>query len=175
MASKKFKVGDKVVCPPHGVGEVSSLAQESVGDYSVDMYEIHVLEKGWTFKVPVTATEGKGIRPVSTKRIVDEVYDVVRQPVKRSSNQTWNRRQREYADKIKSGSIRDMAEIYRELRRRGCQSKGLSSSEQRILDEVEGLLVEEIAVVKSLKAERVKGELAALIPSPSSAAGATAA
>jgi CarD family transcriptional regulator len=75
-----------------------------------------------------------------------------------SDNQTWNRRQREYMDKIKTGSAFEIAEVLRDLyllRR----NKDLSFGERRMMDTARGLLVREIAIARRKPEGEIEAEI----------------
>ena len=80
----------------------------------------------------------------------------------RVDNQTWNRRYREYTQKIQTGSLYEMAEVFRDLSVLS-EGKELSFGERRMLEKVEELLVSEISVAKAKSADRIKGELAEIV------------
>ncbi|MCA1784909.1 MAG: CarD family transcriptional regulator, partial [Desulfobacteraceae bacterium] len=66
-----------------------------------------------------------------------------------SDNQTWNRRYREYMDKIKTGSIYDVAEVFRDLFQLKLE-KDLSFGERKLLDTAQNLLVQELSMAKDV-------------------------
>jgi CarD family transcriptional regulator len=89
---------------------------------------------------------------------VGEVFQVLRVKDVTTDTQTWNRRYREYMDKIKTGSAYEIAEVLRDLyllRR----SKDLSFGERRMMDTARGLLVREIALAKKEPESQVEAEI----------------
>ena len=75
-----------------------------------------------------------------------------------NDNQTWNRRYRDYMDKIKSGSVFEVAEVYRDLSTIK-QTKELSFGERKMLDTARSLLVKEISLAKNMKEEDVERDI----------------
>ena len=61
----------------------------------------------------------------------------------------WNKRNKEYQGKIRTGNLREICEIYKDLKHIQCQ-KELSFGEKNLLHQTEGLLVEEIALVSNI-------------------------
>ena len=76
-------------------------------------------------------------------------------------NQTWNRRYRGFMDKIKTGSIYDVAEVLRDLYRLKTD-KQLSFGERRMLDTARSLIVKEIAISRDQTEDQVKAEIEAI-------------
>jgi len=81
-------------------------------------------------------------------------------------NQTWNRRYREYMDKIKTGSVFEVAEVYRDLLMLK-EEKGLSFGERKMLDTARGLLVKEISLAKKVAEKQVENDLERIFSSAS--------
>lgn len=163
MASVEFKVGDKVVYPAHGVGQISSIQKKLIGGSEHRFFEILITESGMRILVPMGQLEAVGLRRVADKKTIDKVYEVLRKKEVRRNTETWNRRHREYLRKIKAGSLIEMAEVLRDLSVIG-KGKELSYGERKMLDTVQGLLVAELAIAKSRPEDRIRGELAQIIP-----------
>ena len=74
------------------------------------------------------------------------------------ATQTWNRRYREYMDKIKTGSAFEVAEVLRDLYLlRG--DKDLSYGERKMLDTAMGLLVKEISLARKVEEDAVVAQI----------------
>jgi len=88
-----------------------------------------------------------GIRPLLDEEGIQEVLDILHQRDIPIDNQTWNRRYREYMEKIKSGSAFEIAEVLRDLNilKRG---KELSFGERKMYDTAKNLLLNEFSISK---------------------------
>ena len=161
MSSKTYKVGDKVVYPGHGVGEITSQRSRTIGGAEQQFFDITILETGMKIMVPVSQAEGVGLRKVVDRRAVEKVYSILRSRSFKIDTQTWNRRFREYSQKIKTGSVYEIAEVLRDLSVLSVD-KELSFGEKKMLDVAQGLLVSEIAIAKARTEEKVMGEIQAL-------------
>lgn len=159
MAKKlEFKEGDKVVYPAHGVGVVDSVKLRKVSGSEQKFYNITISDSGMKIMVPVAQAETVGLRRVVDSSVVDEVYTILKQKNVAVDTQTWNRRYREYSQKIKTGSVLEIARVIRDLSvLKG--DKELSFGERRMLDTAQGLLVKEISIAKSSSETVVKAEL----------------
>ena len=156
MAKKiQFKKGDKVVYPAHGVGVVDSIQARKVADSEQKFYMITIEETGMKIMVPLAQAETVGLRKVVNSSVVDEVYDILKDKDVTVDNQTWNRRYREYNQKIKTGSVLEIATVIRDLTvLKG--DKELSFGERRMLDTAQGLLVKELSIAKSSTEKKIK-------------------
>lgn len=159
MAKKlEFKEGDKVVYPAHGVGVVDSIKMRKISGAEQKFYNITISETGMKIMVPTAQADTVGLRQVVDSKTVDEVYDILKQKNVAVDTQTWNRRYREYSQKIKTGSVLEIARVIRDLSvLKG--DKELSFGERRMLDTAQGLLVKELSIAKSSTETKIKAEL----------------
>jgi len=111
--------------------------------------------------VPVPQAETVGLRRVVDKRAVEKVYKILKQRNFRTDTQTWNRRFREYSQKIRTGSVYEIAEVIRDLSVLSVD-KELSFGEKKMLDTAQNLLASEIAIARSRSQDKVMGELRAM-------------
>jgi len=160
----KFKVGDKAVYPAQGVGEVVRIVELDIAGKRQKFYEIRLLDKNQTVKVPLGNAGAVGLRHLISEEEIREIFDILRERTVAFDNQTWNRRYRGFMDKIKTGSIYDVAEVLRDLYRLKTD-KQLSFGERRMLDTARTLIVKEIAVAREQTEEQVRGEIESIFVS----------
>lgn len=156
-----FSVGDKVVYPGHGVAEVTGLEAREISGTALEFYVLRVLENNVKVMVPKHNAKSVGLRRLVGQEEVDEVYAVLKQRGGKISTATWNRRYREYMEKINTGSLVEIASVLRDL----CilrSDKELSFGERKMLDTARTLLVQELALAKGEDDEAVAKELDAL-------------
>jgi CarD family transcriptional regulator len=154
-----FKVGDLVVYPAHGVGKITSIEAKAILCTPQEFFTIEILESGAMIMVPVDNAISVGLRKVVDKSVVTKVYAVFKE--KREGeidNQTWNRRYREYMDKIKTGCVIEIAKVLRDIYLLKTD-KELSFGERRMMDTARNLLIKEISIVKNTKEDRIEREL----------------
>ena len=152
--STQFKPGDKAVYPAHGVGEVKSIETREISGNKQTFYILRILENGMTIMVPMQNVKSVGLREIIDEDQVDEVYAILRERDITVDNQTWNRRYREYMDKIKTGSVYEIAEVMRDLSLLKFE-KELSFGERKMLDTARSLLVKELAIAQGIGEEAV--------------------
>src|SRR3990167_78390 len=104
-----FKVGDMAVYPAHGVGEVTSIESREISGSRQLFYVLQILDNGMKIMVPTTNVNAVGLREIISEEEGKAVYDILKDRDVVIDNQTWNRRYREYMDKIKTGSVYEIA------------------------------------------------------------------
>ena len=162
---RRFKVGDLAVYPAHGVGEIMAIERRVVNGEKHDFYIMKVIENGMTIMIPTNNVESVGLRNVIHKKEVPKVYAVMQSKKESGTdNQTWNRRYREYMDKIKTGSLYDVAEVFRDLFLLKL-TKDLSFGERKLYDTAQILLVKELSTAKRTDEESILTEIESLFDS----------
>jgi CarD family transcriptional regulator len=156
-----FKVGDKAVYPAQGVAEVIRIEEKDIAGSRQRFYVLKILDTDRRIMVPVTNASAVGLRQVISEEEIREIFDILRERNIAFDSQTWNRRYRGFMDKIRTGSIYDVAEVLRDLYRLKTD-KQLSFGERRMLDTARTLIVKEIAISRSQTEEQVKNEIEAI-------------
>jgi len=149
-----FNVGDLAVYPAHGVGLIEGIEEKSISGQEHIFYVIRILDNDMKIMVPRKNAEQVGLRRVISDSEVEQVYAILEKKDIEFTPQTWNRRYREYMDKIKTGSIFDLATVLRDLYILQ-MDKPLSFGEKKMLDTAKGLLVKELSVAKDKKEEEI--------------------
>lgn len=151
-----FSVGDVAVYPAHGVGEIKSIESRSISGTTHTFYVLQILDNGMKIMVPTGNINAVGLREIISKSEVEAVYDILKdRDIQTDDKQTWNRRYREYMDKIKTGSIYEIAEVYRDLSLLKTE-KDLSFGERKLLDQARTLLVKELAFAESRDEDEIE-------------------
>ncbi|MFP6625701.1 MAG: CarD family transcriptional regulator [Deltaproteobacteria bacterium] len=153
-----FKVGEKVVYPAHGVGIIENIHSRTVAGDEARFYTLRIVDSDMTIMIPLARAIEVGLRHVMGKDMVTKVYRVLREKRVEVDQATWNRRYREYTEKIKTGSALEIASVLRDLfMLKG--DKELSFGERKMLDTARNLLVKELAIAKSHPEEKIMEEL----------------
>jgi CarD family transcriptional regulator len=154
----EFKVGDVAVYPAHGVAKIHSIEKRNISGNEHQFYILKVMDNGMTIMVPTKNVRNVGLREVIGESEVDIVYDILKERDIAIDNQTWNRRYREYMDKIKTGSIYEVAEVLRDLSTLRFQ-KELSFGERKMLDMARSLIVKELSIAQDASEEEIEEEI----------------
>lgn len=153
-----FKVGDKAVYPAHGVGVVQSIEHREILGTKQTFYVLQILDSGMKIMVPTGNVDSVGLRKIISKVDAEEVYSILKKRNIKIDHQTWNRRYREYMDKIKTGSVYEIAEVLRDLLLLRFD-KELSFGERKMLDTAKGLLLKELAICENRDEEEIEEEI----------------
>ena len=155
---KEFFEGDLAVYPAHGVGCIESIESKEINGDTMNFYMMKIVENGMVIMIPTANVESVGLREVIPETEVPKVYQVMKEKAQGADNQTWNRRYREYMDKIKTGSIYDVAEVFRDLFQLKLE-KDLSFGERKLLDTAQNLLVQELSTAKDIDEKSMMQEI----------------
>lgn len=124
-----------------------------------DFYMLKILDTEATIMVPIDSAAAVGLRKIVKRSMVPKIYAVLKDKNDTIlDNQTWNRRYRDYTEKIKSGCVMEIARVMRDLYLLKFD-KELSFGERRMLDTAKNLLVKEISIAKNIKEEKIEAEL----------------
>jgi CarD family transcriptional regulator len=157
----EFEVGAKAVYPGYGVAEITGIENKEISGTEQRFYVLRVLGKDMTLMVPMSNADSVGLRNIIGTPEVEEVYEVLRKRGEKISTATWNRRYREYMEKIRTGSLTEIATVLRDL----CLLRGdkdLSYGERNMLETARSLLIQELALAKGETEEAVEAEIEGL-------------
>lgn len=157
MAKKKsasFQVGDMAVYPAHGVGRIDSIETRSVGDLQQSFYVINIIETKMTIMIPTNSCDNVGLRAIIKADEVDGIYSILKDRDVTIAQQPWNQRYRDYMEKIKTGSVYEIARVLRDLYILQVD-KTLSFGERKMMDTAQGLLVKEISIANRIGEDSV--------------------
>ncbi len=158
-----FKEGDLAVYPAHGVGIIETIESKEISGCKQDFYTIRILDNNMKIMVPTQNVDNVGLREIIGQKEIPKLYSILKKRDVVIDNQTWNRRYREYMDKIKTGSVFEVAEVYRDLLMLK-EEKDLSFGERKMLDTARTLLVKEISLAKNVAETQIEKDLDKMFP-----------
>ena len=156
--SATFAIGQKAVYPSRGIAEIVCIEKKEIHGRLQSFYILRLSDNDLRIMVPVEKVDQVGLRPVAGSDDVDEVLQILREKAVRFDRNTWNRRYRGFMEKIKSGSLFEVAEVFRDLSRLK-KTKTLSFGERRMLDTARDLVVQELSVARKSEEDEVEKEL----------------
>lgn len=157
-----FKIGDKAVYPAYGVGVIEAIDEKEIMGSRQTFFIFRTLDSDVTIMIPKENADKVGLRKVIGAKEVSNIYKVLGKKDVQFENQTWNRRFREYTEKINSGSLTEVAEVMRDLFILKA-AKDLSFGERKMLDTARNLLIKELAVAKNIGKEKVEEDLRGIL------------
>jgi CarD family transcriptional regulator len=158
-----FSVGELVVYPAQGVGKVESIEVQQVAGTSAEMYIVKILSNNVKLLVPVTNVKNVGLRAVYSAKKARTILEYLkdRSDFTGYSGQNWNRRYREYSEKLKSSDLQDVAYVLKELILIG-KDKDLSFGERRLLEQAMNLISMELAFALKKEQKEIKEQIESL-------------
>ena len=153
-----FHIGDKAVYPGHGVGVIEAIEMKQISGKEQSFYILRIVDNGMTIMIPEDNVKAAKLRTVIRKIDVSKVIQILKDHDVTIDNQTWNRRYREYMEKINTGSIYEIAEVLRDLHLLRAE-KELSFGERKIMDVAKNLLVKELAIARNVKETDILREI----------------
>ena len=145
-----FKVGDRAVYPGHGVGKITSIEDKDIMGSRLTFYSMEIMESGTKIMIPKNRMKSIGVRPIVSKKQAEEVIGIIadkNQDDKKSTfkAQNWQKRHQNYMDKIKTGSIYEIARVVRDLNHIK-EGKELSYGEKRMMNKAKTILYSELSL-----------------------------
>ena len=153
-----FQVGDLAVYPAHGVGIIEKIESQEISGCKQDFYVMRILDNNMIIMIPTTNVDHVGLRDLIAKTELPKLFSILKKRDVILDSQTWNRRYRDYMEKIKTGSVFEVAEVYRDLLILRFD-KELSFGERKMLDTARTLLVKEISLAKDITESQVESDL----------------
>jgi len=157
-----FQIGQLAVYPAHGVGVIESIQERIVSGNVQQFYIMRLLDNDMIIMIPMGNARNIGLRDIIDETSVPEVYEILSLRPSRINTQTWNRRYRDYMDKIKTGSPFRVAEVLRDLTLLKTE-KDLSFGERKMLDTAKNLLIKELSLVNDKKEDEIEAHLQELL------------
>jgi len=156
-----FKIGDVAVYPAQGVGVIESIEKREIMGNDGEFYIMKLVGNGMRIMIPVSSAETVGLREVIREEDISKIYDILKCRDIIIDKQTWNKRYREYLEKIKTGSVFEIACVLRDLLVLKAD-KSLSFGERKIMDTAKNLLIKEISVVSKLEEQKIEKDFETL-------------
>lgn len=158
-----FNTGNLVVYPAQGVGEIERIDRKEIGGIACDFYTVRIRANNITLMVPVQNAASVGLRKLSTEQQAISILESLRGNRDQAifTGQNWNRRFREYSDRLKSPDLAVVAEVLRELLLIG-RTKELSFGERRLLDQAMTLVAGELSEILAITENGLREELLTL-------------
>src|SRR4249919_3802739 len=149
-----FQVGDKVIYPNHGLGIVERIEEKTILGTTCGFFHLRIVANDTTVLVPVANVDGVGLRKAIDDAEVERLFTLIGDG-KIDNHQNWKGRFKDNSDKMRTGSIYDMADVLKSLTFLS-KSKSLSFREKRMLDRAKALIISEVSEVMREKALEIE-------------------
>lgn len=152
-----FSLDEKVVYPGHGVAVINRIVEKKVAGQTIKLYELRFVNADMTVLVPTNNLSAVGIRKLSSSESINTIFKMLSEPAPQVSTDhmasNWNKRNKEYQCKLRTGNLKEICKIYRDLHYIA-EHKELSFGEKSLLHQTESLLAEEISIVTKVGPEK---------------------
>ena len=152
-----FEVGDKVIYPNHGLGIVERIEEKTILGTTCGFYHLRIVANETIVLVPLANVDGVGLRRAISDEEVERLFGLLGDG-KIDNHQNWKGRFKDNSDKMRSGSIYDVADVLKSLTFLA-KSKSLSFREKRMLDRAKFLIISEVSEVMRETAAEIEGRV----------------
>ena len=156
-----FSEGDMAVYPAHGVGVIKAVETKTIGGIDQSFYVLEILDNSMRIMIPTASSNNVGLRAILKASEVGDVLEILEDRSVELGAQTWNRRYRDYMEKIKTGSVHEVAVVLRDLFLLSVD-KDLSYGERKMLDTAKNLIVKELSLAQNTEEENVTKAIEAI-------------
>ena len=152
-----FSIGDLVVHPMHGAGVIDDIVRERVAGTTKEYYVFKMPMGGLILKIPTENSQVIGIRKVISKAEADELLNEI-PSILVEHNANWTKRDQETLLRLKSGDLREVAQVIKGLMHRDTL-RGLSTGERKMLHSAKQIMISELVLVLDSDYKSVEGRL----------------
>jgi len=153
-----FNIGDEIVYPMHGAGIIVGIEEKKILGELHKYYILQISISDMKVMLPVNNLDAIGIRKIVSPDAANEAINHFL-ACSEDSNNNWNQRYRENIEKMKSGSIIDVATVAKTLLLRD-NKKSLSNAERKMLSNAKNILISELVLAKRMSVDEIKELLA---------------
>ncbi len=156
-----FKIGELAVYPAHGVGVIESIESREFQGQEQRFYIMRIIDSAMVIMIPTSNVDTIGVRNIIGMHDIPRVFNILGDRNVEIETQTWNRRYREYMERIKTGSAFEVASVLRDLHKLSFE-KPLSFGEKKMLDTAMNLLVKELSIARNIEEDQVRQDIEAV-------------
>ncbi len=150
----EFTIGEKVIYPNHGVGVIEKINSREVSGHRESFYQLKMVANSMMVMIPISNVSDVGLRKLIKKEAVNEVLDHLKSTGIRAHTD-WKNRYKENSDKMRTGSIFDVADVFKSLYSLS-HERVLSFREKKMLDRARYLVISELSTVWNLPELKVQ-------------------
>ena len=154
----KWQVGERVVYPSHGVGEIVAIESNELFGPGAQVYVLELIQSPRRVTIAADKAEKGALRPVVSEEEATKIIASLKEPPPASKSVPWTKRQRILNDKLASCCLQDVADVVRELYHLK-NIKDLSFSQRRLFDTGIGLIVQELSISLNRPADEIENEI----------------
>lgn len=154
----KWQVGERVVYPSHGVGEIVAIESNDLFGPGAQVYVLELIQSPRRVTIATEKAEKGALRPIVSAEEATKIIDSLKEPPPASKSVPWTKRQRILNDKLASCCLQDVADVVRELYHLK-NIKDLSFSQRRLFDTGISLIVQELSISLKRSPEDIENQI----------------
>ncbi|WP_199478400.1 CarD family transcriptional regulator [Peribacillus saganii] len=143
-----FEIGDNIIYPMYGAGVIEKIEEKEIQGQIQKYFVINIPINKMQVLVPIKNITKTSIRLVADTLSMDMVMDVFHQG-ETDTSLSWKQRYKINSEKMRSGKLREGAEVVRDLMRIQ-KEKTLNSSEKQMLENARKILIGELGLIKGI-------------------------
>ncbi|MFN4196576.1 MAG: CarD family transcriptional regulator [Caldimicrobium sp.] len=159
-----FKIGEVVIYPGYGLCKIISIDEKFIEGKSIQAYVLKLLDGEAEIYVPIDSVKKSGLRAIVAKEDLKEIYKILSQREVKITNGNWNKRYKEYTEKLKRGDAFILASLVKELYELS-KRKTLSFGERKVFERAKELLVLELSFCENCSPEEIENKLQEILNS----------
>jgi len=162
-ASYLFEIGDKIVYPMQGAGVIQGIEEKVFQGKKQQYYIIKMLTNNMEIMIPSWRISNANIRLISDDSTLKNVlFNLNARELEPNESLNSKQRYQVNMDKIKTGSLKDGAEVVYELTQIN-KEKALNTSESQMLMNARKFLIDEIILIKKITEDEANDLLDSII------------
>ncbi len=156
----KFNIGDTVVYPAQGVARVKDVVEKRIGGMKDEYFLLEIDSNQSTVMIPVTNIEEVGLRRLSNKSSVKDLYKLLQDKTKPQGD--WKKRHQQNLDNMRTGELMDMGQVLRDLHALS-EKKTLGVRDKKMFDQALRFVVSEVSAIEGISTEEAESRIESLL------------
>jgi len=144
-----FSIGDKVVYPMQGIGIVERIEDKIFSGKNREYIIVKILSNNLEIMIPSDKISTSNLRKITDNSTLDDILFSVSDNNDTLEAITAKERYQSNMVKIKSGSLKDSAEVVYDLMLMN-KEKSLNTSEKQLYNTARKFLIEEVSLIKNI-------------------------
>ena len=149
-----FSIGDKVVYPMQGIGIIDRIEDKIFSGENREYIIVKILSNNLEIMIPSDKISNSNLRKITDNSTLEDVLFDLTNKNNRLEGISAKERYQNNMTKIKSGSLKDSAEVVYDLLLMN-KEKSLNTSEKQLFNTARKFLIEEVSLIKNISETEV--------------------
>ncbi len=144
-----FSIGEKVIYPMQGIGIIERIEDKIFSGKSKEYIIVKILSNNLEIMIPTDKISNSNLRKISDNSTLENVLFNLTNDNDKLKDISTKERYKINMDKVKTGSLKDSAEVVYDLILMN-KEKTLNTSEKQLYNTAHKFLVEEVSQIKNI-------------------------